>query len=129
MARSHPPTEKSEGPKRGKPLLWLETDQRHRCQRHSSARRFFALSRLWNGPHSTELRGGACHRLSKAPGCQDLDIEEPVLSRYASAFHFHPTLAGMLGSTLIGVTVQSVQIVTVSSSFKINILQWFRQKS
>ena len=42
------PTEKSEGPKRGKALLWLETDQRHRCQRHSSARRFFALSRLWN---------------------------------------------------------------------------------
>ena len=42
------PTEKSEGPKRGKALLWLETDQRHRCQRHSSTRRFFALSRLWN---------------------------------------------------------------------------------
>ena len=42
------PTEKSERPKRGKALLWLETDQRHRCQRHASARRFFALSRLWN---------------------------------------------------------------------------------
>jgi hypothetical protein len=42
------PTEKPEGPKRGKALLWLETDQRHRCQRHSSARRFFVLSRLWH---------------------------------------------------------------------------------
>jgi len=34
------PTEKSEGPKRSKALLWLETDQRHRCQRHSSAAAF-----------------------------------------------------------------------------------------
>src|SRR5262245_17857048 len=52
-------------------------------------------------PHSTELCGGGWYRSSKAPGCQDLDIEEPVVCRYASAFHFHPTLAGMLSSALI----------------------------
>jgi hypothetical protein len=51
--------------------------------------------------HSTELCGGVWYRSSKAPGCQDLDIEEPVVCRYASAFHFHPTLAGMLSSALI----------------------------
>src|SRR5207244_1507307 len=29
--------------------------------------------------HSTELRGGACHRSSKAPRGEDLQIEEPIL--------------------------------------------------
>ena len=28
-------------------------------------------------------------------------LEEPVVCRYASAFPFHPTLAGMLGATLL----------------------------
>ena len=52
-------------------------------------------------PHSTELRGRACHRLSKASGGEDLQIEEPVCCGDSSAFHFHATLAGMLGPTLI----------------------------
>src|SRR5918995_5681185 len=51
--------------------------------------------------HSTELRGGACHRLSKTSGGEDLQIEEPVCGGYSSAFHFHATLPGMLSSTLI----------------------------
>jgi len=31
-----------------------------------------------------------------------LDVEEPVMCWYTPAFHFHPTLPRMLGSTLIG---------------------------
>src|SRR5262245_45174030 len=38
---------------------------------------------------------------AKPPGGEDLDIEEPVACRYASAFHFHPILAGMPSPTLI----------------------------
>src|SRR5215471_8169178 len=53
-------------------------------------------------PDSTELRGKGCHHSAKASGSEDLQIEEPVGGGYASAFHFDPTLAGMLGSTLIG---------------------------
>jgi CBS domain-containing protein len=33
---------------------------------------------VWEIPHSTELRGRACHRISKASGGEDLQIEEPV---------------------------------------------------
>jgi transposase len=51
--------------------------------------------------HSTELCGRACHRYSKASGGEDLQIEEPVCGGYSAAFHFHATLAGMLGPTLI----------------------------
>jgi len=38
---------------------------------------------------------------SKATRGKDLQIEEAVCGGYAPAFHFHPTLPGMLGSTLI----------------------------
>ena len=50
---------------------------------------------------STRFSGRACHSSSKAPGCQDLDIEEPICCGYSSAFYFCATLAGMLGPTLI----------------------------
>ena len=50
--------------------------------------------------HSTELRGGGWHHSAKAARGEDLDIEEPVACRYASA-HFHTTLPSMLGSMLI----------------------------
>ena len=30
-----------------------------------------------------------------------MEVEQPVSCRYASAFHFHATLTGMYGSTLI----------------------------
>ena len=32
---------------------------------------------------------------------EDLQIEEPVCCGYSSAFHFHATLAGVLGSALL----------------------------
>ena len=41
------------------------------------------------------------HSLITSRG-EDLQVELPVLSRYASAFHFDPTLAPMLGPALIG---------------------------
>src|SRR5215510_3393932 len=52
-------------------------------------------------PHSTEFRGRACHRISKASGGEDLQIEEPVCCGDASAFDFYATLANALGPTLI----------------------------
>src|SRR6516164_3085194 len=56
---------------------------------------------LWKMPHSPELRGKGCHHSAKASGGEDLQIKEPVRCRDASAFHFHATLAGMYGPTLI----------------------------
>ena len=50
---------------------------------------------------STELCGGAWHRSSKAARSEDLQIEEPVCCGYLSTFHFHATLPGMLGASLI----------------------------
>ena len=58
-----------------------------RCQPHFS--------------HSTELRGGVCHRSAKASGGEDLQVEKPVACGDCASFHFHPTVAGMLGPTLI----------------------------
>ena len=37
----------------------------------------------------------------KASGGEALQIEEPVCGGDSSAFHFHTTLVGMLGATLI----------------------------
>ena len=51
--------------------------------------------------HSTELRGEARHCSAKAPGGEDLEIQEPILRGDFATFHFYPTLPGMLGSTLI----------------------------
>src|SRR5215468_2024562 len=48
-----------------------------------------------------ELRGGTCHRSAKAPGGEDLQVEEPVSCWDCASFHFHATVAGMLGPTLI----------------------------
>src|SRR5215813_2066625 len=70
-----------------------------------------SLSRLHHGQpgvrahpeiaHSTELRGGTCYRSAKAPGGEDLQVEEPVSGWDCASFHFHATVAGMLGPTLI----------------------------
>ena len=38
---------------------------------------------------------------SKAARGEDLQVEHPVWCGYAPAFHFYPTLPGMLGATLI----------------------------
>jgi hypothetical protein len=63
----------------------------------------------WNRPHSTTFSGGVRHRSSKASRGEDLDIEEPVRGGYSPAFHFHPTLTGMHGTTLIGDQVVQVR--------------------
>jgi hypothetical protein len=52
-------------------------------------------------PHSTELRGEVCHRSAKASGGEDLQVEKPVSCWDCASFHFHATVAGMLGPTLI----------------------------
>ena len=41
------------------------------------------------------------HRSAKASRGENLEIEEPVSCWDCSSFHFHTTLTGMLGSTLI----------------------------
>jgi hypothetical protein len=38
---------------------------------------------------------------SKAARCEDLQVEHPICGGDASAFYFHPTVARVLGSTLI----------------------------
>src|SRR5262249_35163918 len=43
-----------------------------------------------------------CPHSSKASRGEDLEVEEPVCGRYSPAFHFDPTLPGMLSPTLIG---------------------------
>jgi hypothetical protein len=53
-------------------------------------------------PHSTRFSGSVCPRSSKASRGEDLEVEEPVCGRYSPAFHFYPTLPGMLSPTLIG---------------------------
>jgi hypothetical protein len=60
-------------------------------------------------PHSTELRGGACHRSAKAFGGEDLQVEEPVACGDCASFHCHATLAGMLSPTLIGDQIMEVR--------------------
>jgi hypothetical protein len=57
--------------------------------------------RFWKKPHSTELRGEVCHRSAKASGGEDLQVEKPVSCWDCASFHFHATVAGMLGPTLI----------------------------
>ena len=52
-------------------------------------------------PHSTGFSGKGCPHSAKPSRREDLDIEEPVACRYATPFHFHATLPGMLGATLI----------------------------
>jgi transposase len=52
-------------------------------------------------PHSTEFRGKGCRHSAKASRREDLEIKHPVACGYSPAFHFHATLPGMLGSTLI----------------------------
>jgi len=42
--------------------------------------------------HSTELRGEARHCSAKAPGGEDLEIQEPILRGDFATFHFYPTL-------------------------------------
>src|SRR3989442_1044637 len=52
-------------------------------------------------PHSIEFSGEVGHCSSKASRREDLEIEQPVACWDCASFHFHPTLARMLGATLI----------------------------
>src|SRR5262245_45817343 len=45
--------------------------------------------------------GGWGPHLAKAARGEDLQVEHSICGGYAAAFHFHATLPGMLGSTLI----------------------------
>ena len=47
-------------------------------------------------------------RSSKATRGENLQVEHPICGRDASAFHFHPTVARVLGSTLIRYQVVQV---------------------
>jgi hypothetical protein len=60
-------------------------------------------------PHSTQFSGGVGHCSSKASRREDLEIEQPVACWDCSSFHFHPTLASMLGATLIRYQVVEVR--------------------
>jgi hypothetical protein len=51
---------------------------------------------------SPGFSGGVYPNLSKAPRSEDLEIEQPVACRDCASFDFHPTLASVLGATLIG---------------------------
>ena len=63
----------------------------------------------WNIPHSIEFSGGVGHCSSKASRREDLEIEQPVACWDCSSFHFHATLASMLGATLIRYQVVEVR--------------------
>ena len=59
-------------------------------------RAYFALFHI---PPNYVVERVSCS--SKTARGEDLQIEHPVWCGYSPAFHFHPTLTGMLGSTLI----------------------------
>ena len=61
----------------------------------------WSIHSLPNYSHSIGLRGGGCQHTSHASRGEDLEIEELVSGRDASAFHFHATLASVFGPTLI----------------------------
>jgi len=45
---------------------------------------------------------GVCHSSSKASRREYLEIEQPSRVWDSASFDFHPTLAGVLGATLVG---------------------------
>src|SRR6516162_7058935 len=77
----------------------------HRRASHVAARIYLVFydlsSRVSKKPHSTEFSGGTCHCSSKASRGKDLEVEEPVSCWDFASFHFHATLAGLQGPTLI----------------------------
>src|SRR5262249_21327963 len=66
------------------------------------------LAQQWESPHSTRFSGSVCPHSSKASRGENLEVEHPVCGGYAAAFHFYPTLPGMLSPTLIGHQVVQV---------------------
>ena len=86
----------------------LQQTKPHRRRRHESLIAIDDTLREHVGTHSIEFSGGVCHRSSKASRGEDLEIEQPVSCGDLSSFHFHATLAGMLGATLVGDQVVQV---------------------
>jgi len=64
---------------------------------------------MWKFAHSTRFSGKEYHCSSKASRREDLQVEEPVACRDCASFDFHPTLASVLGPTLIGHQVVEVR--------------------
>ncbi len=62
----------------------------------------------WEKAHSIEFSGGVGHCSSKASRREDLEIEQPVACWDCASFHFHPTLATILGAPLIRYQVVEV---------------------
>src|SRR5262245_12686992 len=56
--------------------------------------------------------GGTCHCSSKASRGKDLEVEEPVARGDCASFHFHATLAGLQGATLIRDEVEGGTVPT-----------------
>jgi hypothetical protein len=56
---------------------------------------------IWERTHSPGFSGKGCHHSSKASRGEDLQVEHPVWCGYSPTFHFHATLAGLPGPTLI----------------------------
>src|SRR5215470_3038075 len=75
--------------------------------RLSSPLAYFFLPGIFHIPPNYVVRG--IPHSAKPSGGEDLEVEEPVTCRYLPAFHLHPTLPGMLSSTLIGYQVIEVR--------------------
>jgi hypothetical protein len=60
------------------------------------------------GAHSIGFSGRGYHHSAKAARGEDLQIEQPVACGDFPAFDFHTTLAGVLGTTLVGDQVVQV---------------------
>jgi len=69
------------------------------CRRYGGSG---ASPAAWKLSHSIGFSGSVCPRSSKASGREDLEIEELISCGDGAAFHLHPTLPSMLGTTLVG---------------------------
>src|SRR5262245_29493691 len=55
----------------------------------------------WYFPHPPGFSGKGYHHSSKTSRGEDLQIDHPVWCGYSPTFHFHATLVGMPGPTLL----------------------------
>ena len=60
---------------------------------------FSVVNQFFHIPPNYVVEGVICS--AKATRGENLQVEHPIYGGYASAFHFHATLARVLGSTLI----------------------------
>jgi hypothetical protein len=64
----------------------------------------------------------------KASGRENLEIQQPVACRDGTSFHFHPTVAGMLGTTLVGDQVVQMCQPSQKRSFTIEFLDRYKPR-